>query len=217
MSKDTYTDISNAPIAPGDILKIFNEASEVKRTFLVNNIEDNEDSTIRTISARVVDTSDPNERIGVEVDFNLPRAQPILGVLIKADETFSRLSTVETNDLTSLELYKWLMSRTADNYGAPFKKCVEFLIEAGYIPRGGTYDVARTYVRALMRQRGELFRSSGGMIFGTGIEAEHKIKAGKDIGGGVVVVRRIKLSKLHAGIRLIVESGLFGDFIIDAE
>lgn len=215
LTTERWSDISNAPIAPGDILKIFNEASEVKRSFQIINVEDNEDSTIRLIKARVIDTTDPNERIGVEVDFNLPRAQPILGTLIRMDEKFERLSAVETNDLMAVELYKYLMSRANSNYGAPFKLCVQFLVGAGFIPATEEYTQAQNRVRMMMRQRGELFRSSGGKIFGTGVDLQHQIKGGKDLGGGAIVIRRVKLGKLYMGIRLILESGLLGEVILE--
>jgi hypothetical protein len=212
---ERWSDISNAPIDPGDILKIFNEASEVNRSFQIINIEDNADSTIRLIKARVIDTTDPNERIGVEVDFNLPRAQPILGALIRMDEKFERLTAIEANDLMAVELYKWLMSRASANYGATFKLCVEFLKGAGFVPPMEVYTVAQNRVRAMMRQRGELFRSSGGKIFGTGVDLQHQIKSGKDFGGGAIVIKRIKLNKLYMGIRLILESGILGECVLE--
>lgn len=214
--QEKWVDISNAPLARGDLLKIWNEAQEVKRTFQVLDITENEDGTSRLIKGQVVDTTDPNEQIGVEVEFWLPRAQPILGAHIKVDERFERLSGVEANDLMAVELYKWLMARTLYNYGAEFKKCVEFLKGAGFIPKGEDYQIAQNRVRAMMRQRGEMFRSVGGKIFGTGVDLSQNLQ-GKSLDGrgNVIVIRRIKLSKLYMGIRLVLESGIFGDVILE--
>lgn len=213
---ERWVDISNAPLARGDMLKIWNEAAEVKRTFMILDIQEREDGIIREITAQVIDTTDPNEQVGVEVTFNLPRTEPILGTHIKVDERFEKLTAVETNDLMAVELYKWLMSRSMYNYGAEFRKCVEFCKGAGFIPKGEDYHVSQNRVRAMMRQRGEMFRSSGGKIFGTGVDLSQGLH-GKSLDGKghAVVIRRVKLGKLYMGLRLILESGIFGEVILE--
>jgi hypothetical protein len=212
---ESWSDISNAPLQAGDLLKIFNEATEVKRTFQIHSVVSNEDGTSRRINATVIDTTDHNEQIGSVVDFDLPRAQPILGSLIKTDEKFERLDIVQVNDLMAVELYKWLMSRSTSNFGAPFKACVQFLVTGGFLSADIDYKVAQNRLRAMIKQRGELFHSGGGRIFGTGIDLQSSTKQGMKLGQGIVMVKRVKLSKLFMGFRLMIESGLFGDFIIE--
>lgn len=214
--EERWINVSDAPIAPNDLLRIYNESQETKRTFQVLSVKDNGDTTARVISAILVDTTDPNELIGSSVEFTLPRAETILGAVIRVDERMERLSGVEVNDLMAVELYKWLMSRSMYNYSAEFRKVVEFLKGCGFIPRGEEYRVSQNRVRAMMRQRGEMFRSSGGRIFGTGIDLSGGVQ-GKSIDGkGLVIpIRRVKLGKLYMGIRLILESGVLGDMILE--
>lgn len=214
--EEKWINISDVPIAPNDLVRIYNESLETKRTFQVQDVKDNGDSTARIISAILVDTTDPNELIGTPVDFTLPRAETILGAVIKVDERFERLTGVETNDLMAVELYKWLMARSMYNYGAEFRKCVEFLKGCGFIPRGEDYQLSQNRVRAMMRQRGEMFRSSGGKIFGTGVDLSSGLQGKSIEGKGLVVpIRRVKLGKLYMGIRLILESGVLGEMILE--
>lgn len=215
-SVDRWVDVSNAPLKKDDILKLYNESNEVHRTFQIKSVEEDDENNRRMIVATVVDTTDPNERVNVTVDFFLPRAQPVLGSVLRLEDQMGQLSSQEMQDVASLELYKWLMSRYSANYGARFRKCVEFLVNSNLIPDDEPYADQQNRLRALMKRRPELFRSAGGVIFGTGMSVDGDgIRGGKRLSGDAIVIRRIKLSKLYMGIRQILESGLFGEIIIE--
>ena len=208
-----YTDISGAPLEAGDMVKVQDTSTDDLHTFQILEVTERPNN-VKAVAASLIDSTNPEYKIGSRVNLTFDPTQYIAGIVIKKSEVMSRMDALQINDLMVVELYKWLMSLPEYNYRRSYKDCVKYLVELQLLPDTDDYSLQQKRLNTAMKTRAEYFKSTGSYITATGIEMkETSVKMSQ--GMGASQVKRLKLTKLVTGIRLIIESGFLGDFIIE--
>lgn len=210
-----WVDIAGAPLEPGDMVITYDRETEDEHTFQVNQVVDLKDN-IREIKATLLDSTNPNYSVGTVVTLEFNPTRYLEGAVIKKADVMSKMDALQINDVMIVELYKWLMAQPHRNYRRKFADCVAYLVHMQLLPEDDHYDTQRKRLTAALRMRPEYFKSQGGYISATGVEMkETSIRLSGNGISGAKTIRRVKLNKLVAGIRLVLESGIFGDIVID--
>jgi hypothetical protein len=200
---EKLTDISGTPLEKGDLLLI--EEGEERHKLAVSSVEE-QSETVRKVLCTVINSSNtelhPNKRIFIYLD----STKVTMGVVIRptVDEADVSFTEVEANVAIILELKKFLDSREEANFGAPNMIAANYLIRRGLLK--GEAVKAKNKMLRLVNKRKDLFRSSGGYVFSTGIpdEAPHMSMSNND------VERLVDEQLAVQGFRLLMRSGLFG-------
>jgi hypothetical protein len=211
-----WTDISGAPLEAGDVVIIYDQKSEDQHTFQINSVTELEDN-VRAVKCTLLDSTNSEYRIGTQVDLTFNPLNYVAGSLIKKDEAMSKMDALQINDVMVVELYKWLMSQPERNYRRKFSECVDYLVQLQLLPEDDDYKLQQKRLTAAIKMRTEYFRSTGGHISATGVEMKETSVRLNNINNSTKTIKRIKLNKLVAGIRLVLESGIFGDIIIEEQ
>lgn len=216
-----YTDISNAPIEADDILVLWNEKEEHEYVFrVVTVIDDPSNATKRKLNLTLVDCTDPEKTLMTDYPITIDRNENVQGAIIKKNAAEEGLSNVDLERVLVIEIYKFLTKREAHNYGAKWKVVVQFLLMMKLLKPEQDYQVHKKIVaKAIAPYQKQLFNSHSGYLYWNGKDVREVMdtSAGFNTAGvaGVGVVKVVKLSHITLAIRMLLESGLFGDVQIE--
>lgn len=207
--REQYKDISGQPINAGDMLILYNPAKEERHKFFVEEVDEITETT-RRIRARVVESTDLTLKPGITVlPLKLDASVPQLGVVIPHDIMTKGLTQKELDDVIAVELRKFLDNKPP-KYSAKFRTCVEFLQDIGLLDRVSDYEKQlRPRLRRVLQKNKDLFRSDGGTVFSTGKPIAEAITGYSN--NPMSTLKVVDFPKLTMGLRLILESGVFGD------
>lgn len=213
-----YYDISRAPLEPGDILTIFDEQTETRSTLVIESIAELPDKSGRKTLVTILETTAANVEAGVKFDMTIEYGAVTNGTILKKVDTNSGLDEVQLLNLYAVQLYKWLMTRGANDYQAKFKDCVQWLMDANYFPND-TYANNQNRLRAVIAAKPRLLTSKkGGWVQASGRDLNTEMLGGlaQKLGGASISQPKVvKWGQFTAGVRLIMESGIFGEYIIE--
>lgn len=208
-NKEKLSDISGAVITEGDFIITAQPEIEERYKLYVEHVDQLDDYN-RQLKVRVVESTNPSHKPGMTTfTVKLNVLTPVMGYIIPRTDLSGGLTARELNNIMALELVKWLDNRPPD-FKAPFAACVEYLVQLGYMERGASYTrILRPRLSRLLRGRREMFRSDGGMVYsrGTAYDTPQSVMPTS----GVQPIKGVNLTKLYAGIRLLLESGVLGD------
>lgn len=209
-----YNDISNAPMGPDDVLSIFNDNDEHERTFKICKVDESPDETHRIVRAELINSTCSQDVLGTTVVFRVPRSEPFMASLIRESDVRTNIDPVAMENIVCTELYKFLMSRTRNNYGSSYIEMIRFIKAQGLVGDFHSDSELRKYLQRLVSRHKDLFRVAGKYIFATGIDPTTYITQSRPV-PSALAVKRVSMSKVSLAIRLILESGIFGECVIE--
>jgi len=210
-----YTDVSNAPLAPDDLLVIWDGTKQEgeQHTFKIENVID--EPTQRTVTCTLVDSTDKSKAIATSHTFAIDKGTPLMGAVLRASETGTGLDVVAQANLIAVELHRFLSQRAANDFGASWAQCVDYLSRLGLLPKEEEYEEQKKKLRGFLKPYiNDLFKSHSGYIFSTNKTLKETVIPGAG-GVGPVVIKRVNMPKLVLGIRMVLESGIFGDVVLE--
>jgi hypothetical protein len=208
MKKD-YADISKIPIKSKDWVTIFDDSNEAEHNLQIEELLLETDD-IRQFSATVISSSDNDLKPMSVITLDIQKTTPVMGRVVtrSVKEISSKDPIYTTFNLEKkivAEIKTYLDARLSNDFGAPFKLVVKYLVAANVLP-GMSEKEAHAFVRKLMQKNKDLFRSSGGWIFSLKSTVD---KTRLDTLGSSEV-RIVDLAKLVLGIKYVLESGVLG-------
>lgn len=206
---EQLVDLSGMPIEKGDVLFIQDDENETVHVFMVENVEDRGE-LIRNVRVRVMKSTifDINSFKNIIIN----AAVPTFGrIRKKADVKREDFEPLEMENLITNELRVYL--DTQPNLQTTVKHAVNYLQTSGILQ--DDYESAKETMLIVARKRKDLFRSKGGWIRSLGVP--YQTPQSYSLPGMYNTTKTVNITKVYMAMRLLLESGLFGDVRIENE
>lgn len=207
MAKREYTDISQTPIAKGDVVIVLDDDNpEIAYTLRISRVETDTERAVRRLTATVISVSETIEGVspGQVIPVEISMSTPTRGIVMKNVDLSKDLTFIEQRESIVSALIEYLNTKPDQNYRSTYDTLIAFLQSGGYYDQTIPYDQCKKRLTQLLRDYDKYFRISGKYISYTG----RPFASAQD----VEIVRhdprqkRVKFGKMMQGIRLILES-----------
>jgi hypothetical protein len=203
-------DLSGVEIEEGDILYVPDDEKETVHMFRVEKVT-HRDEANRVIRVRTIKSG--NLAVNSYLDLVINAAVPTFGRIVKHGD-------VKKQDFTPIEADNFLINELRiyldgmPKLQSPVKNVVDFLMYHKVLEHAN-YEDAKKHVLKVIRTRKDLFTSKGGWIKSNGVP--YDVPSTAFLPGMISASRKVKLSKVYMAVRLLLESGLFGEIELENE